>query len=257
MEACFFLLEQQYASQSQSLEPKARESTLGQVDFLREQCGFIGLKSAALKCGRIQEDLKINKDYKIETVAQWLRDLRERIEDDLKSEFFLHLTQQEMGRYTKPLDNWEEIVDRFGEVRNNVVETMRCFALERYGAAVFHVTLVAEYGVIQVAKLMKVEGDKPGWGSLERLSKILEKPYAQRTSLEQKHSKLLGNVVPLTKVIKDNWRHKLDHVDNQIVWMDTDFSPNVAEEIISATRGFMRKLAKELPWDVKKKKKKK
>jgi hypothetical protein len=57
----------------------------------------------------------------------------------------------------------------------------------------------------------------------------------------------LENVIPLAIVVKDSWRHKLDHVDNQIRWVDTDFSPQVTEEIISATRGFMRKLAMELP----------
>ena len=101
--------------------------------------------------------------------------------------------------------------------------------------------------MIQVAKLLQVEGDKPGWGALKRLSELIKEPFPQRTALAQKHTKLLENVVPLAIVIKDSWRHKLDHVDNQIVWVDTDFSPEVAGEIISATRAFMRKLAKELP----------
>jgi hypothetical protein len=58
---------------------------------------------------------------------------------------------------------------------------------------------------------------------------------------------MLVAVVPLTTVFKDNWRHKMDHVDNQIIWIDTDFSPRAAEEIIFATSAFMRKLAAELP----------
>jgi hypothetical protein len=47
--------------------------------------------------------------------------------------------------------------------------------------------------------------------------------------------------------MKESWRHKIDHVANKLEWMDTDFSPEVANEIITATRGFMRRLAAELP----------
>jgi hypothetical protein len=47
--------------------------------------------------------------------------------------------------------------------------------------------------------------------------------------------------------IKDSWRHKISHVENKLNWMDTDFSPQVAVEIISATRGFMRRLATDMP----------
>ena len=149
--------------------------------------------------------------------------------------------------YLNPLKDWETVLRRFPKMQYNVEESAKCFALERYGAAVFHVLQVAEYGVIEVAKLLQVEGDKPGWGSLKKLTDLIKESYPKRTLLAQRHSKLLENVVPLAIVIKDSWRHKLEHVDNQIVWVDTDFSPNVAEEIVTATRGFMRKLALELP----------
>ena len=122
-----------------------------------------------------------------------------------------------------------------------------CFALERYGASVFHVLQTAEYGVIQIGSLLGELGDKPGWSCVSRLQKLIAIPHPQRTPKAKLHSKLLENTLPLIATMKDAWRHKLDHVDNQIIWVDTDFSPNVAEEIIKATRGFMRKLALEMP----------
>jgi hypothetical protein len=169
------------------------------------------------------------------------------IADECSLHVYFSLDPSEAGMYFDPTEGWEPVIARFDEVRNNVIESAKCMALERYGAGVFHILLVAEYGVIQVAKLMSVQGDKPGWASLKRLNDILLKPVPQRSPFEQQHSKLLESVVPLTTVFKDNWRHKLDHVDNQIVWIDTDFSKNAAEEIIAAARGFMRKLASDLP----------
>ena len=173
--------------------------------------------------------------------------LATRLEDELSLRAFFELEPRQAELFQNPFMHWDAIIDRFEKTRLNVEESSKCFALERYGAAVFHILQVAEYGVIQLSTLMNVQGDRPGWGSLKRLSTILEKPYNRRSDFEQRHSKFLNEAVPLAIIIRDNWRHKLDHVDNQIVWVDTDFSPRVAEEIISATCGFMRKLASELP----------
>ena len=101
--------------------------------------------------------------------------------------------------------------------------------------------------MIEIATLLGVAGDKPGWGSLERLERILEKPYKTRLPLEQEHSNLLEQILPLMRAIKNSWRHKIHHVENKLEWMDTEFSPQVTEEIRTATRGFMRGLATKLP----------
>jgi hypothetical protein len=176
-----------------------------------------------------------------------LRELRQRAEDDFKGHFFLHLTPDESKQYQEPTKHWEAVASRFYKVKFNIEESGKCFALGRHGAAVFHILQVAEYGVIQIGDLLEVLGDKPGWSCVARLRRLIDVPFPQRSPLVRKHSKLLENTLPLVAAMKDSWRHRLDHVDNQIIWHDTDFSPEVADEIIKATRGFMRKLAADLP----------
>ena len=229
-------------SQAGAIAIHAKLSTLGQL------CAAYGFKSIAHQCQRMTEHLqKRAMNISCGDMRDSLKQLRERREDELKSVLFLHLDPKQAEEFKNPSKDWDEVIGIFTKVRYNIEESAKCFALERYGASVFHVLQVAEYGVIQVAKLLQVAGDKPGWGSLKRLADLIKEPYPKRSALAQKHSKLLENVVPLAIVVKDSWRHKLDHVDNQIVWVDTDFSPMVAGEIISATRAFMRKLALELP----------
>jgi hypothetical protein len=207
-----------------------------------------GFESASLKAGRIQERLQTARmlvSYG-EMVSQ-LRELRERIEDDFHKVVFVSLNLDESKLYSDPDKGWEDVCRRFSKVRHDIEECSKCFALTRYGAAIFHVLLVAEYGVIQVAELFNVAGDKPGWGALDRLKRIHEKKYADKTPVEQKHAEFLSSLLPLAFAMKDSWRHKISHVDNKLEWMDTDFSPEVAGEIVSATRGFMRRLATDLP----------
>jgi len=222
---------------------------MGNVSKLECICIEHGFNSAIEKCQRIEARLRswATIPVKFPEASSLLRDLRERIEDDLKNHLFTHLSPSEAEFYTIPLKDWEIAVKRFPKVALDVEESSKCFALGRYAASIFHVLLVAEYGLIQVAKLLNVAGDKPGWGSLQRLEKILKTDYKDRSLLQQEHSALLSNVVPLTAAIKDSWRHKISHVENKLVWLDADFSPQIAEEIISAVRGFMRRLASDMP----------
>jgi hypothetical protein len=160
---------------------------------------------------------------------------------------FLNIPHDDAEWYQSPFKDWEKTLERWPEMRTNIEECSKCVALDRDCAAVFHSLLVAEFGVIKVAEFFGVQGDKPGWGSVERLQRITQKAHKDRSEIERDHFELLEKMVPLMLSIKNSWRHKLDHVDNQLKWLDTDFSPKVAKEIISATQGFMRVLAHDLP----------
>jgi hypothetical protein len=207
-----------------------------------------GLKSAALKAGRIHEHLQSHQMHvSYGEMTSMLKELRERMEDDLHSTVFVNLSPQESELYDNPDKEWQAVIARFHKLRHDIEECSKCFALARYGAAVFHVMLIAEFGVIQVANLFGVAGDKPGWGALDRLQRINDKKWDDKNELERKHLQFLANLLPLAFSMKESWRHKMDHVANKIEWMDTDFSPEVANDIISATRGFMRRLASDLP----------
>lgn len=239
------------------LKGKEANSNLGTDEFLliyagtgmvAGDCKLYGLKSALDKCESIRQQLEKRKtSVKCSDVQHWLEDLRERIESDFSREYFLQLSHSEAEQFQKPLKDWDAVVSRFRKVQSNVEESSKSFALGRYGAAVFHVLLVAEFGVIKVAELFNVQGDKPGWGSLKRLQEIKDRNWKDKSPLEQEHARFLEDLLPLAISIKDSWRHKISHVDNQLEWIDTDFSPQVAGEIISATRGFMRRLAADLP----------
>jgi hypothetical protein len=219
------------------------------VHELADSASKHGMISTGLKCKRIADRLQANSMIvNCGSLMDDLNALWERIEDDLKGQCFLHLDSKQQVLYTDPKKEWGSVIARFTkDVEYNIEECSRCFALERYGAAVFHVLQVAEYGVIQVGAVLGELGDRPGWSCVARLQRLIAVPYPQRTPIAQTHTKLLESVLPLATAMKDSWRHKLDHVDNQIKWLDTDFSPAVAEQIIFAVRGFMEKLALELP----------
>lgn len=206
------------------------------------------LTSTHQQCYRIADNLQARlMNVSCGSMRDDLRELRRRFADDLKSEFFLHLSSKEAALYKSPELDWDKVIRRFPKTQIDVEESGKCFALGRYAASLFHVLLVAEYGVVSLATLLGVAGDKPGWGALDRLEKIVAKPYRDRTDVEEKYSSILEGLLPFAHSIKNQWRHKISHVENKLVWQDTDFSPVMAWDIIGAVRGFMDKLANDLP----------
>jgi len=230
------------------VDPNIAVEIFAYVGTLAVELQVYGLETSVQKAGRIHELLKTRQmRVSYGEMTSNLKELRERMEDELHSSVFLSLTGNESRLYSSPDKEWSGVVYRFSKLRHDIEECSKCFALARYGAAVFHVLLIAEYGVIKVAVLFGVAGDKPGWGALDRLQRINDRNWKDKTPLEQQHADFLKNLLPLAFAMKDSWRHKMNHVDNKIEWMDTDFSPEVANDIISATRGFMRRLAADLP----------
>ncbi|MGA8145817.1 MAG: hypothetical protein WB987_18170 [Candidatus Acidiferrales bacterium] len=225
------------------------------VGSLAADCVTHGLSSSAQKCGRIHESMEAKRmATKYEECGNWLKELRERLEDDFHSHLFLQLSGNDAELYNHPRKGWEDVIRRFPKTANDIEESSKCFALNRYAASLFHILLVAEYGVIEVARLFGVAGDKPGWGATDRLQRVHDKKWNEKTPLEQKHSELLGKILPLMHSIKNEWRHKINHVDNKLEWIDTDFSPEVTGRIISASLGFMIFLSAELPKETNEKK---
>jgi hypothetical protein len=186
-------------------------------------------------------------DRTADDVVSRIDDIHRTVRREMKTLVFLYVAAPDSERFRSPLAGWETTVKRWPRTETDIIESSKCFALGRFAASAFHILLVAELGAIQVCDLLNVSGDKPGWGCVQRLDHILARPFEKRTPLEQKHSALLKDVAPLLNTVKDSFRHKITHVDNKLNWIDTGFGPDVAAEIIAATRGFMRRLASELP----------
>src|SRR5262249_39636529 len=104
---------------------------------------------------------------------------------EMEEHLFLHVSPDRVQWYHSPKKGWGEVLIRWPELSTDIIECSKCFALDRFAGAIFHVLLVAEFGVIKLSGLLGEAGDKPGWGCLERLEKILQKSFKDRTPLQQ------------------------------------------------------------------------
>lgn len=230
------------------LAPEQRNEIVNALEFVESVFFKAGLAVSGKSVSIIRLWLSyFNGNPPCEETLNRLRKARSTVQDEMESVILMVIRPEHAWWYQSPERNWEQAVARWPKIRIDVEEMGRCFACDRYAGAIFHALLIAEFGLIQVCDLFQCSGDKPGWACLERLQRIRDKGAKERTELENKHFKLLEETLPLLQSVKDSWRHKISHVDNRLVWLDTDFSSQLAEEIIFATRGLMRRLAQDLP----------
>jgi hypothetical protein len=179
---------------------------------------------------------------------QMLEEIQSRLQDELSLLLFFKLPPDQKKRFENPQTGWEEVVSRFPDSANDIEEMNKCYALSRFAASVFHCVQAIELGLIQLGIFLGVKDPKSGWtavtGELDRLVKVGYKALPRKF---RKHFSFLEQTHGTAKALQSAWRNKISHAQGRLVLMTSDFGPQVAEEIMIASRSFMRRLATEMP----------
>lgn len=226
---------------SHTVPPERCCEVYAKTGVLAGLCTQYGLTSAAAKCERIHKILE--EHQMLATYGQihhWLGELRERIEDDLKREMFLHLSSAEAKLYESPTLDWNESISKFPKITGDIEEAAKCLALNRYTGAVYHLQRVMEFGLKALAVKVGKPFDRNTWDShLKDIEKELEARYkaaGARTPDEEFYS---GAASQLAHV-KVAWRNPTMHIERT-------YTIDVATDIWHAVKAFMRHLSTKLP----------
>jgi hypothetical protein len=185
-------------------------------------------------------------------VAHYLHEIRDRLIDELSTKIFFQLPHSRKGLFENPRESWEQIIDRFPESTIDIEESAKCFALSRYTASVFHSVQIIEHGLIQLGVFLNAKDPISGWTAVaNELKRIVNKKHTERTEFEKAHFQFIEQMHGTVEALKNAWRNKISHAQGRLALMSADFSPDIAEEIRSATRAFMRRLATDLPDGIK------
>jgi hypothetical protein len=231
---------------------EAKKSALDSVlDQLEEGCIELELVASLASARRLRQlvvhhESDPEKDKGIYNCA---KELQGRLVDELEGKYFWSLTTMEAAYYTKPLEGWKEIVNRFPTTLTDIEEMSKCFALSRYAGAVFHSVQAVECGLIELGEFLNVNDPKSGWTAVNgKLTTLVTKTkYSDLDPLYQTHFAFLEQVNGTVGALNNAWRNKISHAQGRLVLMTSEFSPDVAEEIMIASRSFMRRLATEMP----------
>jgi hypothetical protein len=167
---------------------------------------------------------------------------------ELSTRYLVEIAPERVSLYTSSLtsSDWPAILKRFPAASDDVEEMGKCFALCRYSAAVFHSLLVAEHGLVRLGVALGVTDPKEGWdASTRKLEAIVKAGHnANQTGLD---FAFLEQTNAAAQAMKHAWRNKVNHATGKPMVMAGGFASYVAEEIVAATRAFMRRLSDGLP----------
>jgi hypothetical protein len=222
-----------------------KEMVEGWLKSILSQAKELGLDLSVKQIHRAQWPLKHDSTPNV-VIA--LDKVRETMLDELENVMFLHIKPINVENYKNYRKGWEEVIERFNAIID-IEEAYKCFALNRYAAAVFHSTQIIETGLIELGKFIGVSDPKSGWTAVtNRLDKIVNKTnYKDLSSFEQANFSFLEQLYGTVEGLKNAWRNKIGHVQGRLILMSTEFTPEITEEILFASRAFMRRLTEGLP----------
>lgn len=220
-----------------NLEAETKQRIGIVLPLVKSHCEEIGLHVSA----KHAQDLimKLERD---DLDDHDLEALNETIQRELSCRFYVGISEDRKEAFCESLKGWEVILNPFPEATEDIEEMNKCYALCRYSAAVFHSLIVMEFGLVALGKLIGVTDPKEGWdASCRRLETIIKEGRSKNsTGLD---FGFLEQVNVCIQSIKQAWRNKINHATGKPLVMQSNFAPYVAEEIIAATRSFMRRLA--------------
>lgn len=194
-------------------------------------------------------DSKIAQYFDNVLLTSHLHELRNRFVAELSTKVFLQLQSTRQPFFDAPIDGWEEIIARFPDTVSDIIEMSQCFALSRYAACVFHSVQIVELGLIALGTFIEVTDPKSGWtaisGKLDTL--VVKTKYTDLDPKFQAVFPFLEQTQATVLALKNAWRNKVSHAHGKLQLLSREFTPDIAEEIMKATRAFMRRLAAEMP----------
>lgn len=207
----------------------------------------IGLSGSRVTLGKLIAALD-NPDCTYGHLRPLCQELRGRLVDETRDKAFFQMTLRESDLFIEWRREWESSIERFPGIVGDVEESSKCLALSRYAAAIFHSLQIVEASLIDLGSFLLVTDPHSGWTAVSgALAKSVAKKWGEKTSFEKKNHVFLEQVQGTVEGLKNAWRNKISHVNGKLVLITKETSPQVAEEILFATRAFVRRLAEGLP----------
>ncbi len=175
-----------------SVTPGIARALREAIEDLRKEFKPIGLDFTLLYFDRLDKTLQ--DDAKLPTasqIAHLITQISMRIEDELSLTLVLQVPKERADHYQKTDGFGADVTSRFPGVSQDVEEAYSCIALARYGGAVYHLMLVLEAGIQELAADLGVSDPlKKTWGELARDCREAVKKFPKGINKQQREEAL-------------------------------------------------------------------
>jgi len=203
---------------------------------LKRVCILTDMEDVFPEIDRFGAAIEVPTDVK--DMASRMRHLRDRLFDDLASEYFVQLRKEHVEFYEQPALFGETVNAKFKVAKDDIRNAGTCLALEQPMATIFHLMRVLEIAINSLARRLKVNvSPKDTWGMIlnnmtNAIGKMPEKTPAQKAKKER-----WSELRTMLFHVKEAWR------DNSLHARRKSATLSESREIFDAVRAFMKHLA--------------
>lgn len=209
-----------------------------------EQCERLELPVSLSQVRAIQTrvgEVQSGRPVQYTELGRMTGDLYGRVIDELGSRYFLVVPAGKVGSYDTPLRDWAVPIDAFPSIRNDIEEALKCYALNRSTACVFHLMRALEVPLKTLSSELGIVKHSPTWEAyLSVMATAITTKFPDKTRAHQEKRSYFTALEGQLRAIKTAWRNPTMH---EIAKVYTD---EMANELIVLVRGFAREAAKEL-----------
>lgn len=208
------------------------------LSFALEIADQMPFPSVAAQIRRIT-DLIEDENYGILTLFAYLKELRNRVEDDAASIQFLHVQPELVRLYTEPHLFGEKVSDSFPSAIDDIADAGKCLALGQGTATVFHLMRVMEAGLKALGSALGIPY-APSWESyLRQISDRISADHKTKSDEWKNEEPFYRDVAGDLQIVKSSWRNPTMHIVKK-------YTPDEADGIFRAVCSFMQRLATRL-----------
>lgn len=208
------------------------------VDRLDKALNSVGLELSRMVIAKMKRGLS-SETKKPESMANFIAqsaELRERIADELKLEFFLHMPRSQAVLYREPDSALgKEITSKWPRMATDISEAAKCFSLSRFTASVFHLMRVMESAVQEFGTKLGIAlvNEKNWQNILDEINKAVKLLDPKKDPLVKDYASISANLY----AVKLAWR-------NEVMHPKETYTEEEAGDIFHAVRAFLRELIK-------------
>jgi len=169
-------------------------------------------------------------------VAGAVRELKTRLKDELNEREFFYVLPTRLKFYKTPMLFGKDVNDRFPKAIDDIEEAGKCLALGQGTACVLHTMRIIEVGLKALASALNIPY-APSWESyLKQISDKIALKHKNKTAKWKRDEKFYRDLSGDLLIVKQVFRNPTMHVDRK-------YSADEAEQIFTAAKSFMERLA--------------
>jgi hypothetical protein len=219
---------------------KTIAEVLPSLQSLADELDILGARLTAASVRRFEHELK-SKKCTHGNLIELTSDIDRRLRDELQL-VNLYALDEDKIKYFAPAQVLydQDVVDKFPLAVTDIEDAGKCLSLLQGTASVFHSMRVMEIGLKSLAKLLDIPY-APSWESyLRQINDKISEKHKDKTLQWKADEAFFRDLSGDLQTTKIAWRNPTMHIVRQ-------YTPDEAEEIFRAVRGFMKRLSARLP----------